>query len=143
MAREPWYDSTNPGRVARGAAWRIAAWTITIVIFCGAITAGIWAFKVATSDVKGKGDATRTVNSGGNRLAQQAYFEQTYADIEAAAANLTLPGSDVEKSGRLAYCRRLVADYNAAARKQDAAKFRAADLPARIDSSTACPEATK
>jgi hypothetical protein len=133
MTRERWYESDDPGRVARGASLRIALWVIAVILFCGLIGIATWGFTVATSDVKGRGDATRQVNSGVNRLAQQAYFEQTYADIKAADLNLDLPGNDVEKAGRTAYCRRLVADYNAAARQQIAAKFRAADLPPQID----------
>jgi len=143
MARTPWYDSDNPSTVARGATWRGMVWILAITAFVAIISIGGWLFNVTTSDVKGSGDATRTVNSGDNRLAQQAYFEQTYADIQAAGQNLTLPGNETEQAGRLTYCRRLVADYNAAARKQVAAKFRAADLPAQIDAATACPESSK
>jgi hypothetical protein len=144
MARDPWYDSDNPSTVVRGASWRTALWIIGLVVFVGLLSAGIWAFEVATSDVKGKGDATRTVNAGGNRLAQQAYFEQTYADIKAsdrkldalAAAAKAQPTDDAAATRLLGaenYCQGLIGDYNAAARKQIAAKFRAVDLPAQID----------
>ncbi len=143
MDRTRWYDSDNPSTVARGATWRAGVWVVAVVAFVGLLGAGIWAFNVATSDVKGRGDAVRITNDGRNRLAQQAYFEQTYADIKAADLNLDLPGEDVEKAGRLAYCRRLVADYNAAARKEVAEAFRSADLPAQItdaDPATDCKE---
>jgi hypothetical protein len=130
VTRQPWYDSDNPSTVARGAGWRLAV-TIAVVI------------RVATSDVKGRGDSVVKINDADNRLTQQAYFEQTYADIQAAQQNLDLPGNDTEKAGRLSYCRRLVADYNAAARKEIAAKFRAVDLPASIDPTITCPGETK
>ncbi len=143
MTRTTWHDSDNPTTVARGASWRAAVWIVAAVVFFGLLGAGIWGFRVVTSDVKGQGDAVRITNDGRNRLAQQAYFEQTYADIKAADLNLDLPGEDVEKAGRLAYCRRLVADYNAAARKEVAEAFRSADLPPQItdtDPSTDCKE---
>lgn len=144
MARsnQPWYDSDNPGTVARGAGWRSAVVIVCVVAFAGMLSAGIWAFQIATSDVKGRGDAVRTVNRGDNRLAQQAYFEQTYADVQAADRKLDqlaadkaakVDGADVRYSGAVNYCLSLVGDYNAAARKQIAEKFRAVDLPAQID----------
>jgi hypothetical protein len=143
MPRTPYYESDNPSTVVRGATWRAGVWIVCAVVFFALIGVGIWAFNVATSDVKGQGDATRQVNTGDNRLAQQAYFEQTYADIKAADQNLDVPGTPTEMSGRVIYCRRLVADYNAAARKQIASKFRAADLPAQIDTSDPTTDCTK
>ena len=129
MARTPWYDSPNPDRVGVNIGARIFVAILAVL----AISAAVWGISVATSGIRGRGDAIRSTNSGGNRLAQQAYFEQTYADIKAADQNLDLPGNDTEQAGRTAYCRRLVADYNAAARKQVAERFRAVDLPAQID----------
>jgi hypothetical protein len=142
VARTPYYDSDNPSTVVRGASWRIGVWVIAVVAFFGLLGAGIWAFQVSTSDVKGKGDAVRTVNRGDNRLAQQAYFEQTWADIKAADAKLDqlaadkvakVDGADIRYSGAVTYCIQLRGDYNAAARKQIAAKFKDASLPDQID----------
>lgn len=134
---ERWHQSDNPTTVVGGATWRIVVTALAITAVFAAVSVGVWWLRVATSDIKGRGDATRTVNSGDNRLAQQAYFEQTYADIKAADLNLDLPGDDTQRAGRTAYCRRLVADYNAAARTQRSDAFRSADLPAQI--STADP----
>lgn len=134
MPRTPYYESDNPDVIARGAGIRLGGWIVISLLFFGVIGVAIWGFKVATSDIKGQGDATRQVNDGGNRLAQQAYFEQTYADIQAADRALDIPGTATEVQGRRIYCIRLVGDYNAAARKQVAAKFRVADLPVQIDS---------
>lgn len=142
MNKQPWYDNDNPTTVARGASWRVGLWFIAATVFFGLISIGIWGFQVATSDVKGKGDATRSVNAGGNRLAQQAYFEQTYADIRAADAKLDqlaadkaakVDGADIRYSGAVSYCIQLRADYNAAARKEVAARFREVNLPDQID----------
>jgi hypothetical protein len=143
VTRQPWYDSDNPSTVARGAGWRLAVTIAVVILVASAIGAAVWAVRVATSDVKGRGDSVVKINDADNRLTQQAYFEQTYADIQAAQQNLDLPGNDTEKAGRLSYCRRLVADYNAAARKEIAAKFRAVDLPASIDPTITCPGETK
>lgn len=68
MKREPWYESTDPGRVVRGGSWRVALWIVGVVVSVGLISAGIWALKVATSDIKGAGDQTRIVNSANNRI---------------------------------------------------------------------------
>lgn len=107
-----------------------------------AIGCGAWAVQVATSDIRGRGNAARTVNRADNRLAQQAYFEQTFQDIKAADQRLTqlaadkashIEGADIRYSGAVTYCQQLVADYNSAAHKQIAAKFRDAGLPTAID----------
>lgn len=142
MAKEPWYESDNPTRFARGAALSGTGILLLVLAVFALIGVGVWGFKVVTSDVKGKGDAVQKVNDGGNRLAQQAYFEQTYADIRKADAQLdqiaadkaaNVEGAATRYTGGVTYCLGLVADYDAAARKEIAAKFRAADLPAQID----------
>ena len=151
MARHPYYASDNPTAVVRGASWRTAVWIVCAVAFFSAVSIGIWAFQVGTSDVKGRGDDTQKVNSGDNRLAQQAYFEQTYADVRAAdrklaalAQDAAAHPSDAEARTRLvgaeSYCQGLVGDYDAAARKQVADRFRAVDLPARIDTTAAATD---
>lgn len=145
MARQSWYESDNPTTVARGATWRVGAWFLAIFLSISLLSVGVWGFKVATSDVKGKGDAVQKVNDGGNRLAQQAYFEQTWADIKKADTQLdqlaadkaaNTDGADVRYSGAVTYCLGLIADYDAAARKEIAAKFKAVDLPEQIDTTS-------
>lgn len=140
-----WYDSDNPTTVVRGASWRSAIWITLAVVFILALAGGIWAIKVATSDVKGQGDAARTKNSGTNRIAAQAWFEDTYAGIKAADERVDVMAEarkadpkDVvaatNYTGAVNYCIQLRADYNAEARKYTAEQFRSADLPAQIDS---------
>lgn len=142
MSRTPWYDSDNPGTVVRGAGWRVGVIVLCILAFGGIVSAIGWGISVATSDAKGQGDAVKRVNNGDNRLAQQAYFEQTYQDIKAADRKLDqlaadkaakIDGADIRYSGAVTYCLGLTGDYNAAARKQVAAKFKAVDLPNHID----------
>lgn len=147
-----WYDSDNPITVARGATWR-AMVLVLAAVAVGALAT--WGIRVAISDVKGRGDSQVQVNDGRNRLAQQAYFEQTYADIRASDRTLDafaadkaakVDGADVRYTGAVAYCLRLTGDYNAAALKQIAAKFRGAGLPAQIDpldATTDCKETPK
>jgi hypothetical protein len=154
MTKDPWYDSDNPSRVARGASWRVGLWVIAVVLFFALIGGAAWGFKVATSDVKGRGDAAVQKNSADNRIAAQQTFEDLIADIKAsdrkldpaAADKKTNPGNDtysVNYAGLLAHCLDSVGLYNADARKYTAAQFRASDLPAQIDATdpaTDCKE---
>lgn len=144
MSKTPWYDSDNPTRVARGFSWRLAVWILAAVLFFGAIGGGIWWFKVATSDVKGAGDAAVQINSGKNRIAAQETFEALYAQIQAYDRNLDQAAKDkadhpgdsffaTNYSGLVKTCNDAVAQYNADARKVSRAKWLTDDLPFEID----------
>lgn len=153
MARN-WYENPNPNAVARSGTWRVMVYIVAFVVFFGAIGVGLWAFGVFTSDVKGRGDATKIKNSGTNRIAAQERFEDMYADVLAADRRIDAqfnalkldPDSSVAKinyNGAVNYCIEVVADYNAEARKYTAEQFRSTDLPAQIDdldSTTDCKE---
>lgn len=155
--RGPWYDSDNPTRVARGFTWRAAVWVIGVVLFVGAIGVGVWYFKVATSDIKGAGDATRQVNTGKNRIASQEAFEALYAQIQAYDRNLDQAAADKAEhpgdaffatnySGLVKTCNDAVGQYNADARKVSRAKWLTDDLPYEInitDPKTDCKETSK
>lgn len=157
MTRQRWYHSDNPVTVVRGATWRGYIWIACAVVFVGALSVGIWAFKVHTSDVRGRGDAVSRKNSGDNRIAQQEAFERLYADIvatdrkidTAAAALARTPDSVVAQTtltGTIQYCISIVGDYNAKARSYTAEQWRSTDLPAQIDSNdpaTDCKETAK
>lgn len=157
MSRKPWYDSDNPTTVVRGLTWRGYVWIACAVVFIGAIGVGTWAFRVHTSDARGRGDAVSRKNSGDNRIAQQEAFEQLYADIKAADQRIDVmaeakkaqprdPISQTNYTGSVNYCIGLVADYNAKARSYTAEQWRAADLPAQIDTTdpaTDCKETAK
>lgn len=141
MKKSPWYESDNPDRVTISLAARILLGLAVLAIIAG----GIWGFRVAASDVKGQGDAARTKNSAPNRIAAQERFETLYADIKAADERIDVMAAAKKASptdlvattnytGAVNYCIQIRADYNAEARKYTAEQFRAADLPAQIDS---------
>lgn len=156
MSKQPWYDSDNPVRVARSATWRVGVWLLAIFAFLGLVGVGTWAFKVATSDVKGRGDVISQTNSANNRIFAQQKFEDRYQDILATDRNIDVlaqavkddpanPEARTRLVGAKAYCNQVVGRYNADARKVTQAPFRAEDLPYQVDTadpSTDCKEST-
>jgi len=156
--RNPYADDIseiNAG--ARSVGWRAAIWTVVIVLFVGAISVGIWWFKVSTSDVKGAGDQTRITNDGRNRVAAQESFEALYAQIKAYDRNLDQAAKDKAEhpgdsfyatnySGLVKTCNDAVGQYNADARKVTRAKWLSPDLPYEIDATspdTDCKESAR
>jgi uncharacterized membrane protein len=151
---EEWYNSENPTKVARGAAWRFGVFILIFMAIFATLSLLFWGFRVVTSDIKGQGNAVIIKNDAVNRIAQQERFEQLYADIKAADLKVgvaydALQVNPVDKTlqtnytGTINYCISVVADYDALARKYSAEDFRSADLPEQIvrsDSSTDCKE---
>ena len=117
-------------------------WAIALVLLIALGGVGAWAFRVATSDIKGQGDAVVTKNSGTNRIAAQERFEDMYQDILAADRRIAVAAATAKRNpsqvnttnlaGAVSYCIEVVADYNAEARKYTAQEFRSLDLPAQI-----------
>jgi len=154
--REPWYDSDNPTTVLRGGTWRGIVWVIALLITAAIIGGAWWAIKVATSDVKGAGDATVQINSGKNRIAAQETFEALYQQILAYDRNLDQAARDKAEhpgdsffatnySGLVKICNDAVGQYNADARKVSRAKWLTEDLPFEIDATnplTDCRESS-
>lgn len=139
--REEWREVDS---VSRSAGWRIGVWILVFVLFGGILTGGIWWFKVATSEVKGAGDATRQINSGKNRIAAQETFEALYQQIQTYDRNLDQAAKDKAEhpgdsfyatnySGLVKQCNDAVGQYNADARKVSRAKWLTEDLPFEID----------
>lgn len=159
--QDKWYDSDDPEQFARGAGWFGLRWgTIFVVAFLilsSVIGAAIWAIGVGSSDIKGRGDAVKTRNSGINRIAAQERFEERYQDILAADRKISVakqaldvdpknPTLQTNYTGTVQYCISAVAEYNADARKYTSEAFRAEDLPAVIDdqeTTTDCKESIK
>lgn len=158
MPRPHWTESSNPDRVAANVGARIAIWIVVAVVVLGSVGAGIWAFKVATSDVKGAGDQTRATNDGQNRINAQEWFHGQYGQILAADRNLddaakNLAASTSEKdrefwrtnyTGLKNRCNEMVAVYNAETQKVTRGKWLDPALPYQIDASdprTDCREA--
>lgn len=135
-----WTDNPNPDGVARSAGWRTAVWILVGVVFFGLLGAGIWAFQVATSDVKGRGDAVRIKNDAPNRIAAQEravvlYEELKMADAKldvlsaAAAANPDDKIVQTQYTGSVSYCLGVIAEYNAHTQKYRSIDFIPVDLP--------------
>lgn len=157
MAREPWYESDNPSRVARGMSWRAGLWIVAVVVFVALIGAGIWAVKVATSDVRGAGDQIQKVNSANNRIFAQEHFQTLYNGLlaydqqldQAAADKAEHPGDTyfaTNYSGLVKTCIDARNQYNGDANKVTQAKWRDPALPYQIDAldpKTDCKEIPK
>jgi len=155
--REPWYQSENPTRVARGASWRIALWVVGVLVLAGLITGGIWVVKVSTSDLRGAGDTVAKVNSRDNRIFAQEHFFTLYNQLlaydqqldQAAADKAEHPGDQyyaTNYSGMVKICIDARNQYNADANKVTQAKWRDATLPFQIDQldpKTDCHETTQ
>lgn len=146
-----WRDAKRD--INRGARFGIGWWLILVAVAL-AVAAAIWGVTVATSGVRGQGDAIVQKNSAANWVAAQARFEQDYQDILATdqkivAAHTALQADPTDRtlqtnySGLTSYCLSKAAGYNADARSYLSQDFRAADLPAQIDpnlSATDCKE---
>lgn len=126
--------------------WTARIWVVVVVIaVLGAVLGGgFWLLKVATSDVKGQGDAEVVKNEAANRIRAQEGFWVRYEGIVQADRNLNLtaealrakPGDlklETELIGQKMICNDLVGQYNAAAQKFTQREFRDAELPHQID----------
>ncbi len=136
-------------------------WWITALIVAAIVAVAIWGFGVATSGVRGQGDAFSENNSAENWVAAQARFEQNYAEIKATDAKIgnahdalqADPGDRTLQqtlAGLQSYCLTVVGDYNADARSYLSEDWRSADLPQQIeteglsaDPTTDCKESTR
>lgn len=142
------YDQER-AEVRRGVKWGLIALAAVL-----ALVALIWGLNVATSGVRGQGDAVVQRNSAANWTKAQADFEERYAHIEAQDRKIQAhydrlqadPDSRFAETnyyGARDNCESAVAGYNAKARTFLAGDFRSADLPAQIDSTnplTDCKE---
>lgn len=130
---------------------RVGLIAIAAVLFVSLVSVGVWGFRVATSDIKGKGDAIINKNNGVNRVIKQEMFEQMYAGIKADDDKIQTSldayrrnksyTNEVNLNGVIQHCQQAVQDYNAEARKYSSEDFRAVDLPAQIsdfDAATDC-----
>lgn len=129
------------------AKWTARAWLIVALLVALAVATGaaIWALRVATSDVKGRGDAEIIKNEARNRIRAQEGFEALYQDIIAAdkVINTTADALELDPAstrlktellGQKQYCVDLTGQYDAKARSFTQEEFRAADLPAQVNS---------
>lgn len=123
-----------------GAGWLVL---IVILILGGLISGGIWALGVATSGIKGQGDAVKINNSAENWTAKQAFFETKYEATKTADMKIKLyadklaadPTDRTAKDnlfGIQSQCLNYVAEYNAESRKFLSQDWKSADLPAEL-----------
>lgn len=135
-----WMENENPDKVGLSAGLRVGLVVLVVAI----IGIGVWGFRVATSDVKGEGDATIQKNSAPNRVQARQEFQNIYEDIqgadqridvmaEAYAASKTTV-NQTNLTGAKTYCISRVREYNALSKKYLSADFRPEGLPAAIDS---------
>lgn len=143
------YLERDDRREVRKGAFYVLRWVLAIILVVTLIGWALWALGVATSDIRGRGEAVKTKHSSTNRIAAQERFEDMAADITAANQRIATTAAAakanpddytarVNATGAITYCQQAVAQYNAEARKYTAAQFRAADLPASFDASTGC-----
>lgn len=81
-------DLKDVNHVARKGGLSVGAWILVGILFFGGIGVATWYFSVATSGVKGAGDATKQVNSAANRLQAQDKYNKLYTGIQAADRNI-------------------------------------------------------
>ncbi len=143
-------DVRDANYAARRTVPSALIWLLVIIAVFAAIGVGAWVFKVATSDVKGAGDATRQNNSAANRLQAQAKYAQLHEGIRAADKNITTLAQVVATdptvvnktnlTGAQNVCQQNVAEYNAMAVNVLTRDWIPVELPARVgdDQATDC-----
>lgn len=145
MAREKWYDSDSPTRLAWGFGRWFATIFIVITIFSMLVTAAGWAFGVWTAPWKGRGEAYKKQQSAVNRVFAQQQFHDLNEDYQATLAKLpvyrrsasTSYQAQVNYQGLVSHCMDVVAEYNAASKKYLTKDFKDYDLPVTL-SPAAC-----
>lgn len=122
-----------------------AGWLLVIILgVIGVITSAIfWGIGVATSGVKGQGDAIKINNSAENWTAKQAFFEDKYQAAITADAKIALFQKAVDANpkdrtaqdnltGITSQCMNYVAEYNAESNKFLSQDWKSADLPTKL-----------
>jgi hypothetical protein len=154
---ERYSDVKEVNKVGMMAGWRVAIWILAAVVFFGGISVAVWYFGVAASDEKGKGEQTKIVNDGQNRVNAQEWFEGQYGKIletdrqivEAAAQLKASPADEIYKENLIGLknsCIRMTEAYDAEANKVSRGQWKREDLPLQIDDTntkTDCKETTK
>lgn len=130
------------GYVKETAKGISAGWILVLVLLLvgGVTSALMWGIGVATSGVKGQGDAIKINNSAENRIEKQELFEKLYASVETNKALVAQHKGNVESNpkdltakqtleGVKSICIASVNKYNAEARKVTSMDWKAVDLP--------------
>lgn len=133
------------GYVKETAKGISAGWILVLVLLLvgGVTSALIWGIGVATSGVKGQGDAIKINNSAENWTKKQAFFEDKYQAVKVADQKIALFAQVVAKNpkdrtaqdnltGITSQCMNYVAEYNAESRKFLSQDWKSVDLPIEL-----------
>jgi hypothetical protein len=118
---------------------------LAIILFVG-IPLAWWQFRVETSDIKGRGEVTMTVNSSGNRITEYRTFfdlcvavQNAETTIDNETARLEVETIPKERSHILANISaaqtaraRSINEYNANSDKYTSEQFQDSDLPHKL-----------
>lgn len=128
----------------------ITVWIIASVLLIGALSIGLWAFGVFTSNIKGAGEAIKIKNAAVNRIQKQENFVQENEDYTgylikikiAKQALAVLPANATSEERQVAQanvtgvqqqCVDTAQQYDADSQKYTARDFKSAGLPYRLD----------
>jgi hypothetical protein len=128
-------------------------WIDAAIVAIGAISIGLWAFGVFTSDIKGAGGAIKQSNSTVNRVQKQEMFEQLVADYDGYVVKIgqlalivatTSDATDkdlrtTELLGMTQVCVDVAQQFNAESRKYTSRDWKSAGLPPSLDSKGCTP----
>lgn len=117
---------------------------IVVLVIGGLISGGIWLFGVATSGIKGQGDAVKINNSAENWTKNQAYFHKQFEAVKAADQKIgtyktVLDTDPKDKTALTNYtsmvnqCKNYVAEYNAKSADVLARDWKDPELPTTIN----------
>lgn len=139
------YDTDSEARWWAGIIGRIMLAGLLIFAAILLATFGTLGWRYLFAGPTGKVQKTEIIQNGTNQLTQQATFERLNADIIAygqkivtASAPSTDPHASTILAGLENQCADAVGQYNALARTEQAAAFKAADLPSSFDARVAC-----
>lgn len=127
-----------------GEVW---LWLILATVTIAAISIGLWAFGVFTSNVAGAGGAIRQKNATVNRVQKQEMFEQLAADydgylikIAAAVTAVKTTTDETDKAlrqtelvGLKQVCVDAAQQFNAESHKYTSRDWKSAGLPGSLD----------
>ena len=136
---------------AKGIAW---GWLLLIIFIVIAVvtSAGLWLFGVATSGIKGQGDATKINNSAENWTEKQKLFHTKYQAVEgakqkisvykASVASATTPGekktAQTNLDGMISQCINYATEYNTETSAVLSRDWKDPELPYNINPVTEC-----
>jgi hypothetical protein len=138
------YDPPMSRDDERWFAGRAVLWTAFTLALIAAAVIAVFAFNVGTSDVKGRGDATRIHNSATNRIFAQQDFQQRYnrfksqdvPNVKTAKDTFLLDPSSVNLTnltGAIQFCHSEAGNYNTDAKSFLLKDFRDNGLPKNLD----------